>query len=491
MGKKNNSFNLFDFESEQGLNSDELSESVAQEASSEEEYFSIINVFAQEEAVAIASNKNADEDESFSGAQLSLFANEASDEFFVEATAALAEEQKKAEKDTSPDLHKDLNEDTVYVPSETEQEEITEPIPEELISEATEDKIIEETVEEEIIEDAIKNKTVEEAIEEEIVEDAIENKTVEDAVEEEIIEDAIEEEIENETVEEVIEDEFVEETIEDETLKEPGDDEIIEDTEPVIEEFFVEEVVADESDVEMATKALEDNILDQEAEFTVSKADDDVFAGLTKFEDIKNTPVLASFETPYVFTGKNGPHIRYRLSLPSNRNPKKARTVKAVLSWMLTITLAVAIAIFLRMFVFVIATVDGPSMMPTLSTGEKLFVSKCAYYFSEVERGDIIICEYNTAGYNDMYVKRVIGLGGDRIRVTEGVLYVNDVVVEEDYIKAPGNDIEEYIVPVDCIYVLGDNRRNSTDSEELGPISKDYVIGKVIFRLSPFTNLEG
>ena len=158
MSKKNNSFNLFDFESEQGLNSDELSESVAQEASSEEEYFSIINVFAQEEAVAIASNKNDDEDESFSGAQLSLFANEASDEFFVEATAALAEEQKKAEKDTSPDLHKDLNEDTVYVPSETEQEEITESIPEELISEAAEDEIIEKAIEE-----AIENETVEEA----------------------------------------------------------------------------------------------------------------------------------------------------------------------------------------------------------------------------------------------------------------------------------------------------------------------------------------
>ncbi len=479
MGKKNNSFNLFDFENEQGLNNDELSENVAQEASSEEEYFSIINVFAQEEAAAIASNKNADEDESFSGAQLSLFANEASDEFFVEATAALAEEQKKAEKDTSPDLHKDLNEDTVFVPSETEQEEITEPIPEEFISDVTEDEIIEEKIENETVEEAVESEIIENAIEEEIVEEEI--------VEEEIVE----EEIENETIDEVIENGIVEDAIEGENLEDAVNDEIIEDTEPIIEEFFVEEVIADESDVEMATKSLEDNILDQEAEFTVSKADDNAFAGLTKFEDIKNTPVLDSFETPYVFTGKNGPHIRYRLSLPSNRNPKKARTVKAVLSWMLTITLAVAIAIFLRMFVFVIATVDGPSMMPTLSSGEKLFVSKCAYYFSEVERGDIIICEYNTAGYNDMYVKRVIGLGGDRIRVTEGVLYVNDVVVEEDYIKAPGSDIEEYIVPVDCIYVLGDNRRNSTDSEELGPISKDYVIGKVIFRLSPFTNLEG
>lgn len=123
--------------------------------------------------------------------------------------------------------------------------------------------------------------------------------------------------------------------------------------------------------------------------------------------------------------------------------------------------------------------VDGPSMQPTLHTGEFVIVNKLAYTFGEPKVGDVIVFHY-PRDPDQEYIKRVIGLGGDRIRVAQGQVYVNDVPLDEPYIAAPPAYQNEWVVPEDSLFVLGDNRNNSSDSHNWGSVPMPYVIGKAL-----------
>ena len=219
-------------------------------------------------------------------------------------------------------------------------------------------------------------------------------------------------------------------------------------------------------------------------------------SGLKNFRDIKKMSVMEKFETPYVYSSKNEERVRYRLSLPSDKNPRKTRRTRDIISMVITLVAAFLIAMFLRSFVFVFATVDGPSMLPTLETGEKIFVTRYTYYFQEIERGDIVVCDFPSDSYPDHYVKRVIGLGGEKVSIKNGVVYINGEALSEDYILSPPiNDMEETVVPEGCVFVMGDNRNNSTDSRKsyIGPINKKLIIGKarcILFPFSKFGTLE-
>lgn len=123
--------------------------------------------------------------------------------------------------------------------------------------------------------------------------------------------------------------------------------------------------------------------------------------------------------------------------------------------------------------------VDGSSMEPNFHTGQLLIVNRLAYRFGTLERGDVIVFRFpgNTA---DDYIKRIIGLPGERITIKDGNVYVNDVLLEEPYLDP--NTIfpygGEWVVPADNYFVLGDNRAHSSDSRSWGPLGKDYIIGK-------------
>ncbi len=219
----------------------------------------------------------------------------------------------------------------------------------------------------------------------------------------------------------------------------------------------------------------------------------DIFNNLPSYKEIKKS-ATDQFETPYLYNGKNSDHVRYRLSLPSKRNAKFNRIKKIMFGWLITIVAAVLVAVILRAFVFVIATVDGPSMMPTLDHNEKLLVTKFTYTFSDIERGDVVICRYDKNGYNDVYVKRVIGLGGEHVRLTNGTVFIDDVPLSEDYILEPMIcEDADFYVPEGSVFVMGDNRNNSADSRKIGPIKEEQIIGKVQLRISPlnkFGSLE-
>jgi signal peptidase I len=130
--------------------------------------------------------------------------------------------------------------------------------------------------------------------------------------------------------------------------------------------------------------------------------------------------------------------------------------------------------------------VDGASMEPTLQSGEFVIVNKLAYFIGEPGLGDVIVFHFPRDPEQE-YIKRVIGLSGDRIVIQGGNVSVNGELLLEDYIAAPPVYEATVDVPVDSLFVLGDNRNNSSDSHNWGPVPLDYVVGKAIFIYWPPT----
>ncbi len=123
--------------------------------------------------------------------------------------------------------------------------------------------------------------------------------------------------------------------------------------------------------------------------------------------------------------------------------------------------------------------VDGYSMEPTLHTGEFVIVNKLAYKLDGPQIGDVIVFRYPRDPEQE-YIKRVIGLPGDKIIITNGMVYVNGQTLAEPYIAAAPSYQSDWTVPEDSLFVLGDNRNNSSDSHNWGPVPLEYVIGKAL-----------
>jgi signal peptidase I len=158
--------------------------------------------------------------------------------------------------------------------------------------------------------------------------------------------------------------------------------------------------------------------------------------------------------------------------------------------WTKALLIAVALAAVIRYFLFAPIVVDGLSMMPTLQHQDRMIVNKLSYNIGEPERFDIIV--FHAPEQKD-YIKRVIGLPGDRIEYKDDTLYVNGKAYEEPYldeykkkVEGPLTDpftLEETpagveTVPEGELFVMGDNRRFSKDSRHIGTVSLDKIIGK-------------
>ena len=159
--------------------------------------------------------------------------------------------------------------------------------------------------------------------------------------------------------------------------------------------------------------------------------------------------------------------------------------------WMKALLIAVGLAAIIRYFLFAPIVVDGLSMMPTLHNGDRMIVSK----LGEPERFDIVV--FHAPEEKD-YIKRVIGLPGDKVEYKNDTLYINGKAINEEYLQeykdqfsdgpltedfALKDIIDEETVPEGEIFVMGDNRRFSKDSRHIGTVSLDEVIGdtKVIY----------
>lgn len=154
---------------------------------------------------------------------------------------------------------------------------------------------------------------------------------------------------------------------------------------------------------------------------------------------------------------------------------------KEIFEWLKAIAIAVVFYLLLSAFVFQIIYVDGYSMTDTLMDGERMFVTKYQYIFSDPERFDVVICHYPDRGKTN-FVKRIVGVPGDTIAISGGILYVNGEAVEEGYINYPPiYDIHEQVVPDGYYFVMGDNRASSNDSRNpnVGPLAESQIVGKV------------
>jgi len=131
--------------------------------------------------------------------------------------------------------------------------------------------------------------------------------------------------------------------------------------------------------------------------------------------------------------------------------------------------------------------VDGFSMEPSLHSGEFVIVNKLAYKLGEPNHGDVIIFRYPFDPQQE-YIKRVIGLPGDHIKIENGTVYRNGDALEEPYIAATPAYSNEVTVPENSLFVLGDNRNNSSDSHTWGAVPLEYVVGKAFFIYWPPPN---
>ena len=164
---------------------------------------------------------------------------------------------------------------------------------------------------------------------------------------------------------------------------------------------------------------------------------------------------------------------------------------KEIIDFIKSLVIATIAAILIITFVFQTVSVDKTSMYPTLKPNDRLILEKVTYYFSKPKRGDIIVFKY-PKDTREKFIKRVIGIPGDKIKIENGILYINGEKQDEKYIKEEmTGDFAETTVPEDSIFAMGDNRNNSMDSRDdnVGFIPYKLIIGKAVFRLYPFNSI--
>ena len=180
--------------------------------------------------------------------------------------------------------------------------------------------------------------------------------------------------------------------------------------------------------------------------------------------------------------------------LETEKKPeKKGSILWEICSWILTFALAIGLALALKKYVIINATVPTGSMEHTIEPGDDLFGLRLTYRFSEVQRGDIIIFRFPD-DETQKYVKRVIGLPGETVTVNDGKIYIDDseTPLEEPYLKdewVQATGPFEFEIPEDSYLVMGDNRNDSYDARywENTYVTRDEIIGKAYMIYYPFS----
>jgi signal peptidase I len=162
-----------------------------------------------------------------------------------------------------------------------------------------------------------------------------------------------------------------------------------------------------------------------------------------------------------------------------------------VAGWVRDVGISLAVSAFFIIFLYQPVKVEGTSMMPTLQDQERVFINKFVYKLEPIERGDVIVFRYPRDPAKS-YIKRVIAVAGDRVRIEAGVVFVNGQRLQEMYVPRMYEDVRSYpetVVPEHNYFVLGDHRNLSNDSRDFGPVDENFIYGKAVFGYWPVGKL--
>jgi signal peptidase I len=165
----------------------------------------------------------------------------------------------------------------------------------------------------------------------------------------------------------------------------------------------------------------------------------------------------------------------------------------ALLHWLRDLLFSVVLAVIVILFLYQPVKVEGTSMMPTLDDQERIFINKFVYRFNfeRINRGDTVVFWF-PGDPTKSYIKRVIGVPGDRLEVNNGTVVVNGQALVEDYVPPEfrdQNSMAPETVPADEYFVLGDHRSSSNDSRSWGMVPRRYIYGKAVFIYWPFDKM--
>ncbi len=171
--------------------------------------------------------------------------------------------------------------------------------------------------------------------------------------------------------------------------------------------------------------------------------------------------------------------------------PPRRATSEVVRDWARDLLISFVISAFIILFLYQPVKVEGTSMLPGLEDQERIFINKFVYRLEPIERGDIVVFRY-PRDPSKSYIKRVVGMPGDRILIQDGVVFVNGHRLAEPYVPADywdGRSFPAVVVPEHCYYVLGDHRTMSNDSRDFGPVAQSFIFGKAVFVYWPMDKL--
>ena len=178
-----------------------------------------------------------------------------------------------------------------------------------------------------------------------------------------------------------------------------------------------------------------------------------------------------------------------------------SRLARTIGEWVVVVVIAIAAALIIRLFLFQQYYIDGPSMESTLQPQDRVLVNKLSYRLHDVNRGDVVVFDRVTSpDRHDDLIKRVIALPGETIEIRSCTVYVDGVRLEEPYLDDESlaqvdpvarcgshTDANATVVPPEMVYVMGDNRQQSFDSRDFGPIEIDKIRGRAFLVMWPLS----
>ncbi len=172
----------------------------------------------------------------------------------------------------------------------------------------------------------------------------------------------------------------------------------------------------------------------------------------------------------------------------------KPSPTRSIVEWVVILGGALLATFLVKTFLIQAFFIPSPSMVPTLEVHDRILVNKLSYKLHGVHRGDVVVFERppNDAGTIRDLIKRVVAVQGDTIETRGDTLFVNDRPVNEPYVKTAsiGGAVARRTIPPGQLFVMGDNRTNSSDSRVFGPIEQNSIVGRAFVKIWPLGSVE-